>query len=145
MLARPSIHPSLRYTTAPSVTQNTTQPDPARPAAQACRDTYALVKGRNSEELRRLHLSREADFHAMMAHYSRVQAQLMQAAADMWRTVRRGGREGGTRARKWALCVRGGGGNPEPKPRSACVQPLPCLSPGIRMRPYCRIAGPWPL
>ncbi|KAG2425916.1 hypothetical protein HYH02_014915 [Chlamydomonas schloesseri] len=56
---------------------------------KVCRDTYALIKGRNMEELRRLHLSREADFHAMMCHYSAVQAQLMQASADMWRTTAR--------------------------------------------------------
>ncbi|KAG2440841.1 hypothetical protein HXX76_003696 [Chlamydomonas incerta] len=56
---------------------------------KACRDTYGLIKGRNMEELRRLHLSREADFHAMMCHYSGVQAQLMQASADMWRTTAR--------------------------------------------------------
>ncbi|GIL92817.1 hypothetical protein Vretimale_19222 [Volvox reticuliferus] len=56
---------------------------------KVCRDNYVLIKRRNMEELRRLHLTREKDFHEMMGHFSAVLAQLMQASADMWRTTAR--------------------------------------------------------
>ncbi|GLC72447.1 hypothetical protein PLESTF_001248700 [Pleodorina starrii] len=56
---------------------------------KACRDSYVLIKRRNMEELRRLHLTREKDFHDMMANFSALQAQIMQASADMWRTTAR--------------------------------------------------------
>ncbi|EFJ43031.1 hypothetical protein VOLCADRAFT_96778 [Volvox carteri f. nagariensis] len=56
---------------------------------KVCRDNYVLIKRRNMEELRRLHLTREKDFHEMMASFSALQAQLLQASADMWRTTAR--------------------------------------------------------
>ncbi|KAG2497818.1 hypothetical protein HYH03_004088 [Edaphochlamys debaryana] len=56
---------------------------------KALRDQYAVIKQRNLEELRRLHLAREQDFRAMMAGFAAVQAQLLAQSADMWRTTAR--------------------------------------------------------
>ncbi|KXZ56206.1 hypothetical protein GPECTOR_1g179 [Gonium pectorale] len=56
---------------------------------RTAREQYVIIKQRNLEELRRLHLAREQDFHKMMTHFASVQAQLMQTSADMWRTTAR--------------------------------------------------------
>ncbi|PNH07240.1 Sorting nexin 2B [Tetrabaena socialis] len=56
---------------------------------KSCRDQYLVIKQRNMEELRRLNLSREQDFHAMMANFAIVQSQLMQSSADLWRNTAR--------------------------------------------------------
>ena len=48
---------------------------------------YELLKGRNLSELERLNLERADDFRAALRHFSRVQAQMACAVAEVWRSA----------------------------------------------------------
>ena len=64
--------------TATSVTKPLTCLPARLPAAMQ------LIKIRNKQELARYGLQREADFRAMLHQYAAVQAQHVQAQADLW-------------------------------------------------------------
>lgn len=53
----------------------------------AAREHYKLVLGRNQSEVARLNMVRAADFRRMLHSFAAAQAQLNQAASDVWASV----------------------------------------------------------